>query len=315
MYHEYNIKKRVFSNGLCQVRVFQKAVILGNVKDSVKKIEYEMLEIPFEQEPVKSRKFLDSEGFSIPVEYDKDLVLKKSMKRTKDKVYDYANSNNWEWFCTFTFNQEKVNRFDFTDVSKKFSKWLEHMRQRYCKDMKYLVVPEKHKDGSYHFHGLFSNCKGLNFVPALNQEEFYHGKPNKYFGQLLIRDGLQVYDMKRFRLGFSDCTQVRDTKKVAAYILKYITKEMVSDVPNRKRYWVSRNLDKPKEQLFCVPLGDYDEFCQDLIQQFAIRNPDIHINECNLEHGDYTNKITYLTYDSNKCDVEFSNEILESNKE
>lgn len=300
----------MFANGLCQVRIFEKSVSFGTVQNPITKTEYEITENPFDEETSKFSKFLDSKGFSNAVEYDKDFVIKKSMKRTKDKVYDYANANSWEWFCTFTFNQEKVNRSDFSEVSKKFSKWLEHMRQRYCADMKYLVVPEKHKDGSYHFHGLFSNCKELNFVPALNQEEFYQGKPNKYFGQPLIRNGVQVYDMKRFRLGFSDCTQVRDTKKVAAYILKYITKEMIADVPNRKRYWISRNLEKPKEQVYCVPLEDYEGFCQDLIQQFAVKNKDIYVTESNLQHADYTNKITYLTYDSKQCDIEFDNEIF-----
>ena len=90
MYHEYNVKKRVFSNGLCQVRIFQKAVILGNVKDSIKKTEYEMLEIPFEQEPVKSRKFLDSEGFSIPVEYDKPLRTLENWENGQRKCPIYV---------------------------------------------------------------------------------------------------------------------------------------------------------------------------------------------------------------------------------
>ena len=315
MHHEYNVKKRVFANGLCEIRVYQKSVVIGVSSGVSKKTKYEMLDIPFEKEPVKSRMLqgelvLDSEGFSIPLVQDNDLILRKSMKRTQDKVYDYANSNNWQWFCTFTFSQDKVNRSDFEDVSDKFSQWLWNMRKRYCKDMKYLVVPEKHKDGSWHFHGLFSNCDGLNFVPAINQAEFFNGKPNKFFGQPLVRNGVQVYDMKRFKLGFSDCTKVRDTKKVASYILKYITKEMIADTPNRKRYWISRNLDKPKETSYCIPLENYDDFCKDLIQGFAVRNSDVHVNEVHLQHADFENKITYLKYDSAKCDIEFSNALF-----
>lgn len=303
---EYNVKKRIFPNGLCQVRVFKKGVVLGLPRDGPNKDSFEMLEVPFEDEPVRSSRFNDAEGFSVSVERDKDLVIAKSMKRTRDKVYDYSNSNNWEWFCTFTFNPDKVDRSDFGQVSKKFSKWLENMRRLHCPDMKYLVVPEKHKDGSYHFHGLFSECDGLKFVMAINQQEFLkNGKPNKYYKQLLIRKGVQVYDIKRFKLGFSDCTKVRDTKKVASYILKYITKDMIADVANRKRYWVSRNLELPKEECYCVPILDYEEFCNDLVGTVAVNNPDVYVTDCTLQHGEYDNMITYLTYDSSKGDLEF----------
>ena len=35
-----------------------------------------------------------------------------------------------------------------------------------------------------------------------------------------------------------------DKQKVAAYVCKYITKDMVT-VSNRRRYWASKNLQKP----------------------------------------------------------------------
>ena len=170
---EYNVKKRVFGNGLVEVRVLEKTVKVGYARDGPEEKPWEMLEVPFEDEPVKTSRFLDAKGYSVPVEVDKELVLRKSMKRTRDKIYDYANCNHWEWFCTFTFSPEKIeDRSNFEQVSKKFTNWLSNMRLKYCPDMKYLVVPEKHKDGSYHFHGVFSNCAGLNFVPAINQQEF-----------------------------------------------------------------------------------------------------------------------------------------------
>ena len=42
----------------------------------------------------------------------KNHVDEVSIKRTKKKVYDYAKSNEWEWFVTFTFSPDKVNRYD-----------------------------------------------------------------------------------------------------------------------------------------------------------------------------------------------------------
>lgn len=217
----------------------------------------------------------------------------KSIKRTKDAVFDYSNAVDWEWFCTFTFSSDKVDRTDFEKVSKKMTKWLNNMRSRYCPGMQYVLVPEKHKDGSWHFHGVFRDCDGLQFVPAINQQKFHNGKPNKYFGQPLVRNGYQVFDIGRFTLGYSDCTKVVDTKRVANYILKYITKEMVFETPNKRRYWCSKNLPKPKEsvELFEYEFESYRDY---LFAECVRKNPKAYCNTFEVQHGDFQNHITYI---------------------
>lgn len=288
----------MFSNGVCEIRFFSKSVKVGETRNAKgNSRDYEMVEVPFLEEPIKSSRHLDSEGFTVALESNKELSVAKSMKRTIDKIYDYANCNEWEWFCTFTFDDKKVDRSSFDDVVAKFSKWLNNMQNKYCNDMKYLVVPEKHKDGSYHFHGLFSNCDGLNFVPAINHQEEYRGHDNKYYMQELVRKGQQVFNIKRFKLGYSDCTQVKDTKKVANYVLKYITKELILDTPNKKRYWCSRNLDTPVEEDYLVPILDYEESLQEMLSVLLENKVDVYSNECVLNYGDFENKITYLKFD------------------
>lgn len=151
--------------------------------------------------------------------------LYSSMGRTKNKVYYLARSNDWEWFFTLTFNPEIVDSFDYGACTEKLSNWFITMR-RCCPGIKYIVVPELHKSGRWHFHGLFANCDNLGFVDS--------GKRTN--------SGDVIYNVGKYRLGFSTATKVKDPRRVTKYIGKYITKDLCAVTTGKKRYWASRNL-------------------------------------------------------------------------
>ena len=289
---EYNQKVRIHGNGLVEIRLYEKSVEVGKVsKPKKRKQAYEKQDNPFEG-VLKMQKEADADGWA--KEYERDAIsVAKSVKRTKDAIFDYSNAVEWEWFCTFTLDGEKVDRKDYDAVVSKMSRWLSNMRLRYCPDMQYVLVPERHEDGSWHFHGVFRNCDGLNFVHAKNLQKTYKGSANKYYMQDLVRKGEQVYDMERFKLGFTDCTRVRDTKKVANYILKYITKDMVIDTPNKKRYWCSRNLPKPEESVELVEL-EFESYRDYTFAKCIEKNPETYCNTFEVQHGDFTNRISYI---------------------
>lgn len=153
-----------------------------------------------------------------------------SRKRTLEKIYDYARANTWDYFITLTFNPEKVDRSDYNAVCKKLSEWIDRTKRRYCKDMKYLFVPELHKDGkSYHFHGLVADCDGLDLVDSGHKTD----------------SGDIIYNIGKYRLGWTTATEVKNNEAVTKYITKYITKDLCAVTKGKKRYWISRNLDKP----------------------------------------------------------------------
>lgn len=303
----YNVKKRIFANGQTELRIYQKSVLVGGVRKSIKK-KIEKISTPFENifaRVIKNQLVLDSNGFTVNPSLKKSIY--NSLKRTKDKVSDYAKSCKWEYFCTFTFDSD-TDRYDYDVVSKKMSQWLKNVRKKYCKDLKYLIVPEKHTDGAYHFHALFANIGSLKLEKALNHQEFWNGKKNKYYLKNLIRKGQQVYNLVSFKTGFTDCTKVRNTKKVANYVLKYITKDLIQEVKFRKRYWVSYNLDKVQEQTYLLNFSEndgYDNLVTSFIADFRERNNTVYVSECVLQHADFENRITYIHYDSSICDVEF----------
>lgn len=160
--------------------------------------------------------------------------VRSSLSRTVTAISDLSRSNPWEWFATFTFDERMVDRYDYPAVSKALSTWLSNIRRK-CPDLRYLVVPELHKDGAYHFHGLLANCDGLGLV--------YSG---------VIQKGKKVYNISSFHLGFTNVQEVTDTNRVSVYVTKYITKDLCELTPGKKRYWCSRNLARPVVELYSI---------------------------------------------------------------
>lgn len=156
-----------------------------------------------------------------------ELDIARSVRRSRMMVSDYILSNDFDMFVTFTFNPKKVNRYDLNACYFKMQSWLSRQQRKSENMMKYVIVPEKHKDGAIHFHAVMLNYPGL--IKKTN----------------VIQNNRRVYNLTSFRFGFTNMQYLDDDKqKVAAYVCKYITKDMVT-VSNRRRYWASKNLQKP----------------------------------------------------------------------
>lgn len=168
-------------------------------------------------------------------EKKQETNLFHSLNRTKNKIYTYARCVAWEWFVTFTFSPEKVNRYDYTECSRLVRRWLNNQR-RNAPDLFYLIVPEQHKDGAWHFHGLLSNTGNMKFSDS--------GKKD--------RTGKAIYNMATWSNGFTTATAVTDVHKVAGYIGKYITKDLCSATHGKQRYFVSQNMPEPEVSTFLI---------------------------------------------------------------
>jgi len=78
----------------------------------------------------------------------------RSLRRTKTLVKDIILCNHFDYFCTFTFDNRKHNRYDIEHCKHVMHMWLHRQREK-SPDLKYIIVPELHKDGALHFHSLF----------------------------------------------------------------------------------------------------------------------------------------------------------------
>lgn len=151
--------------------------------------------------------------------------LDASISRARRVVLELALCNDWTYFCTFTIADKNFDRKDLASWHKTFSQWLRDQRKKYFKlghdfDISFVLVPEQHKDGSWHMHGLFSDIS-----PVLIS-----------FSDLLARgDNVPVNLAKSGYMNWPDyqskfgyCSFGRIQNKVAAgfYITKYINKSL-----------------------------------------------------------------------------------------
>ena len=104
------------------------------------------------------------------------------------------------------------------------------------KQFDYLMIPELHKSGAVHFHGLLGDIYD-DFTKAVNPKT----------GEPLIRHDRQVYNLTEWEYGFSDCEEIESRERAASYITKYVTSALLTDkkMYNKKRYFNSQGLSKP----------------------------------------------------------------------
>lgn len=184
-----------------------------------------------------------------------------SVNRSIQTIYKYAQANSWEYFVTLTFARDAgVDVYNYSDCVKKLTKWLNNQRRK-CPDLKYLFVPEMHKDGAFHFHGLIANCDGLTFSDsgrvAIGNKAYKRIKENQHF--------LTIYNMDNWKYGWSTATAVVSSCKSASYICKYITKDLVQGIGKRRRFYPSNNLDLPEESEHLFDMDSLEE----LIESFG----------------------------------------------
>lgn len=230
----YNVRVIEYPNGDIQARGYS---TLMHKEEEKSEEEKEMLQqIREERRRERKNPFDDSLCMEV-VDFDdyEDIKLcnqYRSANRTKQAVFTYARSNVWKWFVTFTFSGTMVDRYNYDECSKAVRKWLNNCR-RLAPDLQYLIVPEQHKDGAWHFHGLLNNTGKMVFKDS--------GKKSK---------GQVIYNMTAYKYGFTTATEVNDTSRVSKYIGKYITKSLSDKTAGKHRYFVSNNLQKPVSYLY-----------------------------------------------------------------
>lgn len=144
-----------------------------------------------------------------------------SVNRSKNKIYYYSRSNDWVggYFCTFTIDPKRYDSFDFKVCSSLVRNFLNYLRN-FDSSIYALIVPEKHKSGAYHFHGLIS--------PGI--EKFLKFSGHVYRDQ-------KIYNCSLWKYGFSNITKVQNALAVEKYICKYTSKELLNDLKFQHRYF------------------------------------------------------------------------------
>lgn len=209
--------------------------------------------------------------------------------KIKRKIRHYILANDFQFFVTFTIDPQKGNSLDYDTSKSILLKWCEIQRKIKGK-FSYIFIPEFHKSGRVHFHGVLGNCN-FDLIEAVHPKT----------GKALKRNGRQVYNLPAWKYGFTDVEMIEDKERTSSYMTKYVTKELMSnkEMFGKKRYFPSRGLKVPE---ITFENRTSDEF-QDLTPNYGIIVKD-DTRENVLERAIYKQVIDFETGEVLQLDTE-----------
>ena len=171
----------------------------------------------------------------------------RSMRRARAQLRRLALSNSFGYFVTLTLDQAKIDRYDPAAVTKALSQWCSNMVKRH--GLRYVLVPEQHKDGAFHFHGFMSG-DGLRVVDS---GVMWEGRP--------------VYNLPQWTLGFTTAQQLYGEYSAAVgYCCKYIGKQQ-GQRPLGRWYYSGGALAKPEKTYAVLDYrGLVDDYGKDAVE-------------------------------------------------
>lgn len=174
-----------------------------------------------------------SGGLNESSEYQKLKNLINTRTKIIDLIYHNGLITPWELFITLTFDDNLVNGYSYDDVRQALIKWINNQKHQ-NPDMEYVIVPEYHPTSKrIHFHGVVRGVKKWSLSPAKNKA-----------GRVIKKNGAIIYNLDNYKFGYTTVSYIQNPEAVAVYTGKYIVKDFI-DIPNVKKYWASKSLEKP----------------------------------------------------------------------
>ena len=196
----------------------------------------------------------------------------RSMRRARAKLRRLALSNEFDWFVTLTLDKERVDRYDPKAIMQRMNRWLDNMVRRH--GLRYVLVPERHKDGAFHFHGFFAG-HGLQAMDSGTISLPGGGSPRRpadeaQRAEWLALGGHVVYNLPQWDLGFTTAIALYGTYSAAVgYVCKYIGKQD-GERPMGRWYYSGGDLKDPPREY-----ADLDY--RDLLEEYAGEAVEIEI--------------------------------------
>ena len=153
------------------------------------------------------------------------------VSRAKKTVYDLAYLNRWDYFITITVSPQakKVDRYSLCSCKKRLLQLFNNYKKRYFENFKYLLLPEQHDDGAWHFHGFL----------RLDQSH-------------VVRNGHGYLDFPYLseKIGFVSMDFIKNKEAAAKYCTKYMSKDLEVSVRacHEHMYYCSKGLERP----YCI---------------------------------------------------------------
>lgn len=166
--------------------------------------------------------------------------MAQSLSRSKSRIHELALCNPWEYFITLTISPEKFDRNNLPAYQKQLSKWLNNYNTRKGYQVRYLLIPEPHKNGAWHMHGLLMGLP----LQALTLFTMADNIPSNIKRMLSQKRMIYNWGAYASTFGWVTVEQIIDHDRCASYMTKYITKQLQdsSVALNHHVYYASKGL-------------------------------------------------------------------------
>lgn len=182
----------------------------------------------------------------------------RAAKRARQNVRHLVKSAFADHMLTFSYRENVEDR---ARVAKDWKEFVRLYRVRYP-EWKYLAVLEKQERGALHIHVAVPGKQDIRWLLrcwllAIGQ------LPAEVSAWLL--DGVKLAEKSLGAVNLEPPKKRWGSKgnwsreKLACYLTKYIGKEFEEADKNAKKYWASRNIDKPKVECFWLKAKTYEE--------------------------------------------------------
>ena len=169
-----------------------------------------------------------------PARSDDEPSSDRAIRRARQQIKDYALCNDFKFFVTLTLDPKKIDRYDMGEIVKTLNVWLDNRVRRH--GLKYVLVPERHKDGAIHFHGFFNDA-----VKLVESKVYTESK--------------KIYNISNWTNGFSTAIELYgEYEKAVSYVCKYVGKS--SEKIGGRWYYSGGNLLTPE-----VEFVDIEDDC------------------------------------------------------
>lgn len=200
--------------GVLTIKIFGPKYKITWCKSSRKK-GYELLDCDIDCE--------DSQNNLAPVHSEK---LSNNISRARSMVYEYAYCNSWDYFITLTISPDKYDRYDLKGYMKDLGKFINNYCTNYHSKVSYLLIPEQHKNGAWHMHGLISGILSKHLV--------------------INKNGYLDFSLYSRKFGYCSLGVIKSHELVCKYITKYITKDLSCMPFGQRLYYCSKGLNRSK---------------------------------------------------------------------
>lgn len=171
--------------------------------------------------------------------------LDNNISRAKSKVLEYALCNKFDYFVTLTIDKTKFDRYKLKEYYKDFSKWLNNYNRLNNTKIKYILIPEQHKDGAWHMHGLMSGIRDKHIYRFTLTDNI----PRKIKDIIIAGDDVYSWTSYAKKYGYITMTKIKSVERVSRYITKYINKDMANSIKDlgAHMYYCSKGLNVATE--------------------------------------------------------------------